>query len=84
MIVNRLKSTVHWLSFGPGIFGWTAIQVQANMMDEQLHIMLHIDLVPYTILVLRVKIDGGVSIGGSGAVGREKAPVGRVVKAHER
>ena len=42
------------------------------MVDKQLHIMLHIDLVP-NILVLRVKTDGGVSVESSGAVGRAKA-----------
>ena len=71
MIFIRLQSTVHWLSFGPGIFGWTAIQVHANMMAKQLHIMLDNDLVPYIL-----------SVGGSMAVRSEKAPMGRV-KAHE-
>ena len=82
MIAIRLQSTVHWLSFGPGIFGWTAIQVHVNMMDMQLHTMFHIDLVPY-VLVPGLKNDGTVSTGSSGAVGREKAPVRRV-KANER
>ena len=82
MIAIRLQSTVHWLSFGPGIFGWTAIQVHANMTDMQLHTMFHIDLVPY-VLVTGLKNDGAVSAESSGAIGREKAPVGRV-KAHER
>ena len=42
------------------------------MVEVQLHIMLHIDLVQ-NILVLWGKPDGGVEVGGSGVVGRAKA-----------
>ena len=72
MIPIRLQKTAHRLSFGPGIFGWMAIQVHAKIVDKQLHNMLHIDLVP-NILILRVKSDAGVSVGSSWAVGRAKA-----------
>ena len=69
--VTRLPNTVQRLSFGPGIFGWTAIQVQANRVDKQLQIMPHIVLVPNTS-ALRVKTDGGMSVRRSGGVGEAK------------
>ena len=42
IITNRLLKTAHPLSFGPGIFGWTAIQAHAKSVEKQLQIMLHI------------------------------------------
>jgi len=71
IIANRLRNAAHWLSFGAGIFGWTAIQVQANMVEQQLQIMFHIDLVP-NISALRAKSEGEMLVGNSEGVGRAK------------
>jgi hypothetical protein len=71
IIANRLRNTAQGLSFGAGIFGWTAIQVQANMVEKQLQIMFHIDLVP-NVLGLRARSEGGMSVGRSEGVGRAK------------
>ena len=71
IMATRLPNMTQRLSLGPGIFGWTAIQVQANRVDKQLQIMPHIDIVP-KISALRVKIDGRKSGGRSAAVGRAK------------
>ena len=60
IIANHLRNIAHWPSFRVGIFGWTAIQVQANMIDKQLQIMFHIDLVP-NISALWAKSEGGIS-----------------------
>jgi hypothetical protein len=68
-MATLLPNTTHLLSFGAGIFGWTAIQVHANRVDKQLHIMLHIDLVP-NLSTLRDKSEGGRPIGMSEGVGR--------------
>jgi len=70
IIANRLRNTAHWLSFGAGIFGWTAIQVQANMVDKQLQTMFHIDLVP-NLSMSRAKSEE-MSIGMSEGVGSAK------------
>ena len=72
MIATRLRSTAHSLSSGPGIFGWTAIQVQANIVDRQLQIIPHIDLVPKK-LASWGKAGGGMSVVKSICAGRAKA-----------
>ena len=68
-MATLLPNTTHLLSFGAGIFGWTAIQVQANRVDKQLQVMFHNDLVP-NLSPLRDKSEGGMSIGMSEGVGR--------------
>jgi hypothetical protein len=68
-MATLLPNTTHLLSFGPGIFGWTAIQVHANRVDKQLQIMFHNDLVP-NLSTPRNKSEGGMSIGMSEGVGR--------------
>ena len=75
MIGPRLRSTAHQLSSGAGMFGWTAIQVHVKVVNKQLQIMVHIDLVP-NILGLRMKTDGGTSSGMSEGVGRAKTTEG--------
>jgi len=53
------------------MFGWTAIQVQANKVEKQLHMMLHIDLVP-NLSASRAKGEEGMSMGMSEGVGSAK------------
>jgi len=74
IIATHLQSTAHGLSLGPGIFGWTAIQVHANMVVKQLQIMCHINLVP-NILSQWAKTDEEMSVGMSESVGRAQANV---------
>ena len=68
-MATLLPITTRLLSFGAGIFGWTANQVQANRVDKQLQIMFHNDLVP-NLSPLRDKSEGGMSIRMSEEVGR--------------
>jgi hypothetical protein len=61
------------LSLGPGIFGWMAIQVHANIVDRQLQITPNVDLVS-NLSSPRVKNEKRVSSVGvlGGLVGRAK------------
>jgi hypothetical protein len=54
------------------MFGWMAIQVQANMVEKQLRIMFHIDLVPNISASSRVRSEGDMWIGVSDGVGSAK------------
>ena len=66
------------------MFGWTAIQVHANMVEKQPQIMFHIDLVPKlsALPLLREKSEGGMSIGVPEGVGSAKEKLDeRYIKA---
>lgn len=64
IIANPLCNTAHWLSFGAGIFEWTAIQVEANIVEKAAP-----DYVPYRLVpdisALRTKSEGDMLVGSS-------------------